>query len=120
MADFDEKVLSAVGEAFNNVALHGYGESSHGEAKLEFEIQHDKITIRLFDTGKGFDPSAEGEPDLESLPESHMGLVIIRDCMDEVSYSRGKPPNPNVLTLSKRYLISTESNGELTSSDSPT
>ena len=56
------------------------------------------------DMGLGYDPTAKTAPDLGSLPESNMGLFIMRSCMDEVSYERGNPPTaPNVLTLSKRY-----------------
>jgi serine/threonine-protein kinase RsbW len=57
------------------------------------------------DTGSDFDPSREAMPDLSMLPESHMGLYIMRSFMDEVTYSAGKPPTrPNVLTLTKRYV----------------
>lgn len=70
---------------------------------VEFEIDRDALTIRLFDTGKGFDPLNEPKPDLASLPESHMGLFIVREFMDEVTYRRGVSPLPNVLTLTKRY-----------------
>jgi serine/threonine-protein kinase RsbW len=102
--DFDDKIVSAVGEAFNNIAIHAYAGSGTGNADLELEVDRDSLTIRLLDTGKGFDPSAELAPDLDSLPESHMGLFIVRACMDEVSYRRGVSPEPNVLTLRKHYF----------------
>lgn len=50
---------SAVGEAFDNIALHGHSGSGRGNADLELEFHRDLLTIRLLDTGKGFDPSAE-------------------------------------------------------------
>lgn len=103
-ASFDDKIVSAVGEAFNNIALHGYSKSSPGRVDIELEVEGDALTIRLFDTGRGFDPLSEPKPDLASLPESHMGLYIVREFMDEVSYRRGVAPLPNVLTLTKRYL----------------
>ena len=101
---FDDKVVSAVGEAFNNVAIHAYRGSAVGTVDLEFEIHPDGITIRLLDTGLAFEPTKEHAPDLTLLPESNMGLYIVRSCMDEVSYQRGAPPStPNVHTLTKRY-----------------
>jgi serine/threonine-protein kinase RsbW len=104
--EFDDKVVSALGEAFNNVAIHAYRDQPAGTVELEFEIRKDAITIRLLDTGRGFVPSAEAAPDLAALPESHMGLYIMRSFMDEVSYRRGDPPGtPNVLTLVKRYAV---------------
>lgn len=104
VANFDDKIVSAVGEAFNNIALHGYSVSRPGHVELEVEFDHDALTIRMLDTGKAFDPMSEPAPDLESLPESHMGLYIVRAFMDEVTYSRGVFPAPNVLTLTKRYF----------------
>jgi serine/threonine-protein kinase RsbW len=102
--DFDDKVVSAVGEAFNNVAIHGYRGRPPGNVELELELDGDGIVIRLFDTGLAFDPTLEPPPTLASLPESHMGLFIIGSCVDSVSYRTGTPPNlPNVLTLTKRY-----------------
>src|SRR5688572_27830208 len=104
-AEFADKFVSAVGEAFNNVALHAYRGRPVGPVELELEVEGDRLTVRLFDSGAGFDPTREQPPDLRSLPESHMGLYIIRSCVDDVSYRRGDPPLvPNVLTLTKRRL----------------
>jgi serine/threonine-protein kinase RsbW len=104
--DFDDKVVSAVGEAFNNVAIHAYRGGTAGTVELEFEIRQQALTIRILDRGLSFEPDEEHTPDLATLPESHMGLYIVRSCMDEVSYQRGQPPSaPNVLTLMKRYVV---------------
>jgi serine/threonine-protein kinase RsbW len=102
--DFDDKVVSAAGEAFNNVAIHAYRGGPPGRLELELELRPEGITIRLLDTGVGFEPSAERTPDLADLPESHLGLYIVSSFMDQVSYVRGNlPETPNVLTLTKRY-----------------
>jgi serine/threonine-protein kinase RsbW len=102
--EFDDKVVSAVGEAFNNVAIHAYRGSGAGTLDLEFEIRADSITIRLLDYGFDYEPVEGGAPEPIALPESSMGLYIVRSFMDEATYRRGNPPTtPNVLTLSKRY-----------------
>jgi len=100
--NFDDKIVSAVGEAFNNIVLHGYSGSQCGEVDIEIEVQKDAVTIRLFDTGKEFDPLSKPEPDLDGLPESQLGVFIMRKFMDDVTYRKGVPPSPNVLTLTKR------------------
>lgn len=105
-ADFDHKVVSAVGEAFNNIAIHGYSGGESGNAEVELSFDDDTLQIRISDTGRGFDFSGEIEPDLRTLPESHMGILIIRACMDDVDHVRGIAPAPNVLTLTKRYFDS--------------
>src|SRR5262245_56431295 len=68
--DFDDKIVSAVGEAFNNVAIHGYRGGPPGNVTLELELIRDGVRIRLLDTGAVFDPSAQAAPRLASLPES--------------------------------------------------
>ena len=105
--EFDDKVVSAVGEAFNNVAIHAYRDVSPGAVDLELELRSDSITIRMSDHGRRFEPSVERTPDLATLPESHMGLFIVRSCMDQVIYRPGSAgSSPNVLTLTKRYVAS--------------
>jgi len=104
---FDDEVVSAVGEAFNNVAIHAYRDLSPGAVELELELRSDSITIRMSDTGRRFEPGVERTPDLASLPESHMGLYIVRSFMDQVTYRPGgTAAAPNVLTLTKRYVTS--------------
>lgn len=104
VADFDDQVVSAVGEAFNNVAIHAYRGRSPGTVELELDIGEDAVTIRLLDWGKSYDPTRAPTPTLELLPESNMGLYLMRACMDHVSYRPGQSPGePNVLTMSKRY-----------------
>lgn len=103
--DFDDKVVSAVGEAFNNVAIHAYRDVSPGAVEFEIEVSADGITLRMSDTGRAFEPAIEAQrqPDLATLPESHMGLYIMRSCMDKVTYRPGgSPAVPNLLTLTKR------------------
>jgi anti-sigma regulatory factor (Ser/Thr protein kinase) len=107
--DFETKVVSAVSEAFNNVAIHAYRGGSVGSIELELEPHGEGLTIRLFDRGAGYDPKAPTVPDLDALPESNMGLHLMRSCMDEVEYRPGDPPRtPNVLTLTKRYPAAAE------------
>jgi serine/threonine-protein kinase RsbW len=104
--EWDDKVVSAVGEAFNNVAIHAYRDLSPGTVGFEIDVSADGITLRLSDTGHSFEPAVEvqRQPDLATLPESHMGLYIMRSCMDKVTYRPStSPTTPNVLTLTKRF-----------------
>jgi serine/threonine-protein kinase RsbW len=101
-ADFDNHVVSAFGEAFNNAAIHAYRGRSPGALEIEIDVGPREITLRLVDHGAGFDPLAVAEPDLDSLPESGLGLFIMRSFMDAVSYQTGDGENPNVLSMTKR------------------
>jgi serine/threonine-protein kinase RsbW len=103
--DFVDKVVSAVSEAFNNVAIHAYRDLTPGTVDLEMEVSPQGITIRMSDTGHKFEPKLERTPDLKSLPESHMGLYIVRSFMDQVMYRPGNGTSvPNTLTLVKNFV----------------
>ncbi|WP_437600848.1 ATP-binding protein [Sorangium sp. So ce590] len=97
--DFEDQTVSAFGEAFNNIAIHGYRDGPPGDVDIEIESGADGIIIRLMDTGRSFDPAAIDNPPIDDLPESGMGLFIIKSFMDEVDYC---PGSPNVLRLVKR------------------
>ena len=94
--------MSAIGEAFNNIAMHGYGGAATGRVDLELTPAPGCLTMVLRDTGKSFDPQAVPPPDLVHLPESGMGLYIIRSFMDVVEYTPGGEGKPNVLRLVKQ------------------
>ena len=98
--EFHAQVVSAVGEAFNNVALHGYAGRSDGRLELRIETKHGRIRIELRDWGQSFDPNAVRAPDLDTLPESGLGFFIMQSFMD-LAYRPGRSGRPNLLTLSK-------------------
>lgn len=101
-ADFDNQVVSAFGEAFNNAAIHSYRDRPLGAVEIEIEVvdggPNQGITLRIADYGKSFDPTQVKEPDLDALPESGLGLFIMRSFMDTLSY---QPGAPNVLAMTK-------------------
>lgn len=92
------EVVSAFGEALNNVILHGGPHT--GDIEIEVELGDDRLTVRLMDHGKSLDLQAVPAPDLDSLPESGLGVFIMRSFMDEVTYRAGKP---NVLSMTKYF-----------------
>jgi len=96
--EFQQQVVSAVSEAFNNLVLHGYEGRSDGRVDLSIRPGAAGIEIEVRDWGKSFDPKAIPVPDMETLPESGMGIFIMRSFMD-LAYRKGRP---NLLTLSKK------------------
>ncbi len=97
---FTNELVSAVGEAFNNVVLHGYAGRPPGSVELCLHREADRVVVRIRDWGQSFDPAAASAPDLEKAQESGMGIFIIRSFVDVLSYEAGIP---NVLTLTKRH-----------------
>jgi serine/threonine-protein kinase RsbW len=97
-SEWDNEVVSAFGEAFNNTAIHSYDPRHPGEVEIQVDVGTSAITIRLIDHGKSFSLEDVPVPDLDALPESGLGLFIIRSFMDEVKYV---PGSPNVLSMTK-------------------
>jgi serine/threonine-protein kinase RsbW len=97
--DVEHSVVSAFGEAFNNVCVHSY-RGGEGDVAIEVELEPDRLLVRLRDRGVGFDPSAVRAPDLEALPEGGLGIFIMMRAMDDVRwyYEDGE----NVVALEKR------------------
>jgi serine/threonine-protein kinase RsbW len=98
MDSFYNEVVSAFGEALNNIVLHGRL-APGSQIEIEVEPAEDGITIRIRDYGSSFDPLTAPDPDLDSLPESGMGTFIMRSFMDQIDYDGG---SPNTLTMRKR------------------
>lgn len=96
---FRNAIITAFGEAFNNVAIHGYRNRADGMLDVEADLGPDYMTLRLMDTGNAVDLSSVSTPDLDGLPEGGLGVFMIFALVDEVVYRGG---NPNVLSLTKR------------------
>jgi serine/threonine-protein kinase RsbW len=100
VAEFDAQIVSAFGEAFNNVAIHGYAGMQPGNVDIEIEVEGGMLVVRLSDYGRSFELEDVPAPDLDQMPERGMGIFIIRSFMDEVSYVPGRP---NVLQMTKHW-----------------
>ena len=97
----------AVVEAVTNAIEHAYASEKGNRVEIIVSIHIDKITFNICDQGKAMESleieSIDFDPNnLETVPEKGMGLHIVQQVMDEVSYdsSDGK----NVLTMCKYFL----------------
>lgn len=104
--DFRNEVVTAFGEVFNNLVIHGYADASADadagagpEVDVEAVATAESLTLHISDTGQEIDFTKIEMPDLGALPESGMGIFMIHALVDEVSYRAG---SPNELTLVKR------------------
>jgi serine/threonine-protein kinase RsbW len=86
---------TAVMEWLVNVVKHSYAHAAEGRIEIVAAVGPDSIELVVEDTGQGmppwrFDTAAaeiEFDPkDLDNLPESGMGLAIIKSVMDSVRY----------------------------------
>lgn len=107
-AGFNEKeiyaVELAVDEACANIIEHAYGGVGLGEIECTCNVINGGLEIIIKDDGKPFDPDAVPPPDfsvdLEDLQPRGAGLFIIRNLMDDVSFTFSKNKG-NVLRMVK-------------------
>lgn len=96
---FRHEMVTAFGEAFNNIAIHGYEGRDGGTLEVHAALGTHEMTLTLRDTGSAVDFGGVEPPDLDSMPERGMGVFMMHALVDEVVYAGG---HPNVLSLTKR------------------
>ena len=98
------KLQLAMEEMVTNVIFYAYPEGTTAEITLTAESDGKELTFVLSDTGKPFDPTAKEDADTESNPmdreQGGMGILIVKNIMNEVSYQR--LGEENRLTMKKK------------------
>jgi len=77
------QVLSAFNEAFNNLSLHG---EEPAPLEVDLDVDGSTLAIEIRDEGEPFNYNEVAAPDLDELPESGLGIFIMRSFMSEVLY----------------------------------
>lgn len=94
----------ALEEAVVNVMNYAYPEGTLGEIDISVTFSGGSITFTIQDTGTPFDPTKVSNPDTslsaEERPIGGLGIYLVRELMDEVSYCYEN--NHNILTLKKK------------------
>lgn len=80
------QVISAFNEAFNNLSLHGDEGPRPGPVEVELLLSAEQLAIEIRDLGEPFNYNDVSAPDLDELPESGLGIFIMRSFMSEVHY----------------------------------
>ena len=90
-------------EMVSNVIFYAYPKDVEGEIELEAECDGNELCFVLSDSGKEFDPTQKEDANPDINPTEReiggMGIYIVKNIMNEVSYQRleGK----NLLTMRK-------------------
>lgn len=95
----------ALEEHLTNVLTHGFEPGATRFAVVRLSVLDDCLLVEVEDSGKAFDPLAAPPVDtslpLEEKPIGGLGVHLMRQFMDELTYVRdgGK----NVLRMKKRF-----------------
>lgn len=110
-ADAASDLELALVELLNNIVVHGHAGQAGHLTHVEISVLADAVRIRIRDSGRPIPAavlataSAAPEPidpaDLAALPESGMGLRLVRSCVDELAYEARS--GGNVTTLGKYF-----------------
>ena len=102
-----KKVRLAVEEAVVNVMGYAYPTGTTGSVGIAVIANNGCLKFTITDSGKPFDPTSRPEVDVNlpwyERPIGGLGIHLVRQMMDSVSYNRidGK----NILTLCKNFEI---------------
>ncbi len=95
--------LLALEEVFANVVMHGTVGTDPVPVELGLAFNAGQVTMTVKDAGPEFDPLSIAAPDVEAPLEERgvggLGIYLIRELMQAVSYRR--VGSQNVLTMSK-------------------
>ena len=98
------KLQLAIEEMVTNVIFYAYPKGVTEDITLTAESDGKELTFVLSDSGKPFDPTAKDDPDLDVDPmdreQGGMGILIVKNIMNEVSYQR--LGDTNQLTMKKK------------------
>ena len=93
LVGFDDEAsywpVLAIREAVMNAVLHGNRERPDRSVKVDYLVREGQIEVRVCDQGEGFDPDSLKDPLSKEnlLSEGGRGVYLMRQFMDEVSFS---------------------------------
>ena len=94
----------ALEEAVTNVVLYAYPEGTDGEVNIDARFDKGILTFVLKDSGVPFDPTAKEDADItlgiEERPIGGLGIFLVKQLMDTVSYNYSD--GCNILTMTKK------------------
>ena len=107
-------IVLAVDEACTNIIKHAYQYATDKEIEVTIHQSKNSFEIRIFDTGKSFDPATIRQPDLKEhighRRRGGLGVYLMKKLMDKVEYSfhRGKRNEVRLIKYLSRKSTVTE------------
>lgn len=105
-ADVRRSLNVALDELLANVLSHGRTGREPCSVTVEVELDKERVTVTVTDNGMPFDPFGRDAPDttlsVEARPIGGLGIHLVGQLMDQVSYQRRE--GHNVVVLVKQLV----------------
>ena len=96
----------ALDELLANALSHGRAGRDPCSVTVEVKLDQERVTVILTDNGRPFDPFGQDAPDttlsVEERPIGGLGIHLVEQLMDQVSYQRRD--GHNVVVLVKQLV----------------
>ena len=101
-------------EVFMNVVMHGTPEGAPPcRVEVNLDLEGDRVELCVRDDGMAFDPTGLASPDttlpLEARETGGLGVLLIREMMEDLSYRRHG--DCNELRMSRRVAVGGPASG---------
>ena len=100
----------SIDEILTNTISYGYDDDAEHRIGLTFRVDGETLVVTIVDDGRPFDSSTEREPDFDATLEERalggLGLFLVQQMMDEMTYERSD--DRNVITLRKSTVEKAE------------
>jgi len=104
-ADARERGEVCLNEVATNILVHGSAEHRATRVEISVETSPEGVAITIADDGQPFDPLAHHSSrqgySLEDISIGGLGIPLIRDFADDISYRRVDACNVLTLTFAK-------------------
>ena len=101
-ADVSNAISLALDEIITNIVEYGYQDQEEHLIDVRISLEEGQLTLVIEDDGVPFDPLDTENPDttssLEERPIGGLGIHLVRNVMDEVTYNYRNDKNYLVLT----------------------
>jgi anti-sigma regulatory factor (Ser/Thr protein kinase) len=105
------RVDMALDEVLNNIISYGFEDAEEAQTiMVRGEVSPEQVTITVIDSGRPFDPFAQElsvtESGVEDREIGGLGIHLVRNVMDSVSYRRFEDKN-EVILVKQRSAVAT-------------
>ena len=98
-----QKVSIALDELLNNIISYGFDDDEDHGINIQFDYADQRLEVSVVDDGKPFNPFDQRMPDTSLTVEKRsiggLGVLLVKELMNEVSYQRVQGSNIVKLVL---------------------